>query len=107
MSKVIVITGASKNLGKSMAIGLSRLGHRIVLTGRKMTELQEIVPKLESEYLLFEGNINNYNDCRLIMEQAVQKFGQVDVLVNNASLFLAKNLQDSTCLLYTSDAADE
>ena len=96
MSKVIVITGASKNLGKSLAVGLSRLGHRLVLTGRKMVELEELSGRLESEYLLFEGNINHYTDCQNVMQQAVHKFGQVDVLINNASLFLAKNLQNSS-----------
>jgi NADP-dependent 3-hydroxy acid dehydrogenase YdfG len=96
MSKVIIITGASKNLGKSLAIGLSRKGHKMVLAGRNLFELTEVGQRIPGEYLAIECDITDYPSCQSLISKTVEKFGKVDVLINNASLFLASNLQDSS-----------
>lgn len=96
MGKVIIITGATKGIGKALAIGLSREGYNVVATGRKLSELQNLEERLNGEHLIEQCDITNYNDCQNIVNKTLEKFGKIDVLINNASSFLNKSLLNAT-----------
>jgi 3-oxoacyl-[acyl-carrier protein] reductase len=87
--KVAVITGASRGIGRSIALALAAAGARIVAVdlGLDDTEkLAEEVRALGGEALAVQGNVTVAADTERMIEAAVGKFGRVDILVNNAGI---------------------
>lgn len=95
MSKVVIITGAGKRLGKAFAIGLSRPGHNVVASGTNQAELDELANRLEGEYLTQVCDITNIEDCKKLIAAVKDKFGRVDVLINNAAVYEEASLVDT------------
>ena len=81
---------------KALAVGLSREGYTVIATGRKLPELQELDKRLQGEYLIEQCDITNYEDCQRVAAKIIERFGRIDVLINNASSFLDKSLLDAT-----------
>ncbi len=90
MDKVALITGASRGIGKEIAIALAKDGFNIALNCRKENEsVLEIKEKLENfnvKCLVVEGDISNFDDTSLIAKKTIEEFGKIDVLVNNAGI---------------------
>jgi len=87
--KVAVVTGASRGIGKSIALALARQGARIVavdITLKGMDELLTEIQALGSEGIAVEGNVTVTADTEKMIDQAVAAFGRVDILVNNAGI---------------------
>jgi len=88
-NKVAIVTGASRGLGQSMAVGLAEAGCDIVgISYSDSLETKAMVEKLGRKYLsiaidLIKVNQKSLND---IVDQVVQTFGHIDILVNNAGI---------------------
>ncbi|WP_104086740.1 SDR family oxidoreductase [Arthrobacter sp. GMC3] len=88
MSKVILITGAGRGLGPNIARQALSAGHRVIATGRRPEKIQELLG--ESENLLVTAlDITSTSEAVKVVKSAVEKFGQMDALINNASTFQA------------------
>ncbi len=87
--KVILVTGGGTGLGKSMCQYFSELGAKLVITSRRQEVLDataaEITEATGNEVLAISGDVRNYEDVERVIQTAYDKFGQVDVLVNNAA----------------------
>jgi NAD(P)-dependent dehydrogenase (short-subunit alcohol dehydrogenase family) len=83
-SKVVVITGASQGIGAETAKAFRAQGYRVVATARS------IKPAIESDYLAIAGDITDPATARRVVDTALEHFGRVDTLVNNAGIFIAK-----------------
>jgi 3-oxoacyl-[acyl-carrier protein] reductase len=89
-NKVIIITGGSKGIGRVTALRLAKQNARLVLVSRKLADLEKMKEELQLPYdriLLVEADVSDENDCSKIVNQAVEKYGRVDVLINNAAQF--------------------
>lgn len=90
MSKVALITGATRGIGRQIAITLSKEGYHIALNYRKENEeLKSIKKEIEEnqvECLVVKGDVSNFDDCEELVKQVIEKFGKIDVLVNNAGI---------------------
>lgn len=87
--KVAVITGASRGIGRAVAIGLAHEGVHVSLIARASDELDSLVKEVEAlgvKGLAVAGDANNAADVQRLKEQTLAKFGQVDILVNNAGV---------------------
>jgi 3-oxoacyl-[acyl-carrier protein] reductase len=87
--KVAVITGASRGIGKSIALALAEQGAKIVavdITTKGMDELLAEIKALGSEGLAVEGNVTVASDAEKMIDMAVAAYGRVDILVNNAGI---------------------
>jgi NAD(P)-dependent dehydrogenase (short-subunit alcohol dehydrogenase family) len=82
--KIVIITGAGRGIGKALAIGLSRSGYSVVATGRNVTDLQQLETRLPSDHLIQKCDITVWEDCQKLIDNVIQKYGQIDVLINNA-----------------------
>ena len=90
MSKVALITGATRGIGKQIAITLSKEGYHIALNYRKENEeLESVKKEIEEnkvECFAIKGDVSNFEDCEEFVKQVIEKFGKIDVLVNNAGI---------------------
>lgn len=88
-SKVILVTGASSGIGRATALALSKAGALIVAAGRRTENLQQLVEEAPGEVLAVELDVTDRESVQRAVAAAVERFGQLDALVNNAGLMLA------------------
>ena len=90
MNKVALITGATRGIGKQIAITLSKQKYDIVITYRKENEdlknIKEEITKSDVNCLAIRGDVSNFEDCENVVKETIEKFGHIDVLVNNAGI---------------------
>jgi len=87
--KVIIITGASKGIGRAAACLLADRGGRIVLAGRDGIALQEVSRGIKSRKgvgLAVSANVCSESSVKTLVNQVVSRFGRIDVLINNAGV---------------------
>ena len=87
--KIVIITGASSGIGKALAYEFGNKGAKVVLAARNVTKLEEIVAdltKLGIQALAVQTDVTIENDCCKLMERTLDKFGKIDVLINNAGI---------------------
>ena len=83
-SKVVIVTGASQGIGAETVKAFRAQGHRVVATARS------IAPAVEADYVAVAGDIGDPATARRVVDAAIEQFGRVDTLVNNAGIFIAK-----------------
>lgn len=90
MDKCALITGATRGIGKQIAITLAKQGYNIALNYRKENEeLENSKKEIEEigvQVLAVKGDVSNFEDCENFVKQVIERFGQIDVLVNNAGI---------------------
>ena len=89
-NQVILLTGASKGIGKVTAKKLSGLNPKLILVSRNINDLEKIRKEfsvIDSNLLLIGANVSVEEDCQRIVSEAAAKFGTIDVLINNAAQF--------------------
>ena len=90
MDKVAMITGATRGIGKQIALTLANEGYNIVLNYRtENDELKQLKNEIESKNvkcLAVQGDVTNFEDCKQMIESTIEEFGKIDVLVNNAGI---------------------
>ncbi|HZC05789.1 MAG TPA: SDR family oxidoreductase [Ktedonobacterales bacterium] len=85
--KVVVITGASSGLGEATARRLAQEGARLVLGARRIERLQALAEELAlGKDAAVQTDVTEYAQVRRLVDQAMQTYGRVDVMVNNAGL---------------------
>ncbi|UDY24397.1 3-oxoacyl-ACP reductase FabG [Nocardioides sp. Kera G14] len=90
----VVVTGASKGIGKGIARVFTDAGARVLITGRSEAALAEAAAELGCEYAV--GDVASREDCLVIAARAVELFGGIDVLCANAGIFPSARLADMT-----------
>ena len=94
--KVVVITGASSGLGQATARMLSAQGAIVVLGARRVERIEALAKKLSAaggQALALRTDVTRAADVQRLVDAAVEKFGRVDVLVNNAGLMPSSPLE--------------
>jgi NAD(P)-dependent dehydrogenase (short-subunit alcohol dehydrogenase family) len=88
--KVAIITGASRGIGAGLVAGYRGAGYAVVGVARTAS------PTEEPDYLLIEGDITEAATAQRVVDQAVERFGRIDTLVNNAGVYIGKPFTDYT-----------
>ncbi len=90
MSKVALITGATRGIGKQIAITLAKEGYDIAINYRKDNEdLQNTKKEIEEtgrKCLTVQGDVSSFEDSERFVKEVLEEYGQIDVLVNNAGI---------------------
>jgi len=87
--KIVVITGASSGLGEATARHLSSLGAGVVLAARRIDRLETLAGEVNSKggrALAIATDVTNCSQVKSLVDRAVQAFGRIDVMINNAGL---------------------
>jgi NAD(P)-dependent dehydrogenase (short-subunit alcohol dehydrogenase family) len=90
--KVALITGGSRGIGKATAINFARAGADVIVTSRKIEDLQEVaaeVEKLGRKSMAVSTHVGRMDQINSLVEKVVAKFGKIDILVNNAGTSIA------------------
>ena len=88
-SKVVIITGGGSGIGKACASAFLARGYRVVISGRRMEKLQEVIGEFNpySEHILaVQADVSVEEDGKRIIDETLAKFGRIDVLINNAGI---------------------
>jgi NAD(P)-dependent dehydrogenase (short-subunit alcohol dehydrogenase family) len=83
--RVALVTGASKGIGRSIAATLAASGAKVMLSSRKQDALDEAAAGMDGEVAAFAANAGDPDEAEACVAATVDRFGRVDVLVNNAA----------------------
>jgi len=88
--KVVLVTGGSRGLGKAMVTAFAARGASVIIASRKIDACREVAEQVAREHgavtLPQACNVSSWADCDALVDAAYDRFGRVDVLVNNAGL---------------------
>lgn len=87
--KVVIITGASSGIGAALAREFAKCGSKVVIaarTGTKLTELENELSGSSQNVISLVTDVTREEDCCRLIEFAVERFGKIDILINNAGL---------------------
>ncbi len=87
--KVVLITGGSSGIGKACAERFGIEGGRICITGRNAQNLEAVAKELGDkniEVITVQGDVANENDCVRMINETLNNYGRIDVLINNAGI---------------------
>jgi len=95
-SRVVVITGASAGIGAALATELGARGDRVVLAARRERLLNDVAGRIGADALAVPTDVTRRADVELLRDRAIERFGHVDVWVNNAGRGISKPTLDLT-----------
>ena len=100
MSKVIIVTGASRGIGRNIAYNLAVNGYRVIANyNNSETEAQKLKQQIEDKGLeidLFKANVSKRSEVKKLVDYVIEKYGRIDVLINNAGIAEQKLFTDIT-----------
>ncbi len=95
--KVVIITGGGSGIGKALAEVFARKGSKILITGRREEPLVEVARTLDREGLVVEvlvSDVSRPQDNQVMAAFALERFGRIDVLINNAGISMRALFED-------------
>lgn len=100
-NKVIIITGACTGIGKCIAEKCVSEGAKVLINGLEKEEGQKLIQKLGDENaILVIGDITQSKTPSLLVKSAIDKFGQLDAIVNNAAFIAQSDIQNTTVAFF-------
>jgi len=88
-NKAAIVTGGNSGIGRATARLFCKEGAKVVITGRRDAENKKIVDEITAEggeIIAIQGDVSKMTDCKKVVDGTVQKYGRLDVLVNNAGI---------------------
>lgn len=98
--KVCLVTGATAGIGKEIARGLSKLGATVAIAGRSREKCEQAMQETKSASY-FVADLSSQAEVRRLAEEFSSKYDRLDVLVNNAGVFLAEKKMTQDDIEYT------
>jgi 3-oxoacyl-[acyl-carrier protein] reductase len=98
-NKVAIITGAAEGIGKAYALGFMREGAKVVIADinlRAAAALERAIIKRGGEALASRTDVSKLEDVQEMVQKTVERFGQVDILLNNAAMYLRNRAVKTT-----------
>lgn len=90
MNKVALITGGTRGIGKEIAYTLAEENYDIIINYRteneELMKLKKDIEQKRVRCLLLKGDVSNFEDCKKLVEEAINRMNHIDVLVNNAGI---------------------
>jgi len=90
LNKTVIVTGSSRGLGRAIAIAFSKKGANVVLNysqdKKSADEVYSYIKKYNENVIVIKGDVTKRNDIKRLFDKTINKFGSIDVLVNNAGI---------------------
>ena len=87
--KVVVITGASRGLGRTMALGFAEAGATVVVSSRKLEACEEVAAEIRTaggRAWAQACHVGDWDECEALIDAVARRFDRIDVLINNAGI---------------------
>ncbi len=100
--RVVIITGASSGIGRALAFAFARRAARVVLVARRADRLEAVRREIEpytDDVLVIPADVTDAAQLQHVVDQTVETFGRIDVLVNNAGVCLSGPFQNQDSAL--------
>jgi short-subunit dehydrogenase len=97
--KIIVVTGASEGIGRALCLALAPQRPRLAIAARNEGRLNELMKEIESkgaQALIVPTDVTSEEACKRLIRMTIEKWGSIDVLVNNAGGTMWTNFEDIT-----------
>lgn len=85
-NKVVVVTGSARGIGRSLAESFAKLGAKVVVTDLDQALCEQVAKEISADAIGVKANVTSADDIEALFQSAVEKFGRVDVVVNNAGI---------------------
>ncbi len=99
-NKVVLITGASRGIGKATALEFAKEGAKLIInyieSEKEANDVVNEVKKLGSDAIAIKCDISDEKQVKIMIEKTIKKFGKVDILINNAGVVFDASLKDKT-----------
>jgi dehydrogenase/reductase SDR family protein 7B len=95
--KVVIVTGASSGIGRATAVEFARSGSKVILASRSLSRIVELENELKAknyDVTAIQTDVSSEEDCRIMVEKTVQKYGKIDILINNAGVSMKGLFKD-------------
>lgn len=90
MNKIVLITGATRGIGKQIALTFAESGYDVAINYRTENEdlknTQKEIEEKNVRCLAVKGDVSKFEDCEKLVKEVIQEFGKIDVLVNNSGI---------------------
>jgi NADP-dependent 3-hydroxy acid dehydrogenase YdfG len=99
MEPVVLITGASQGIGRATAMVFAERGYRMVLAARQPDRLEALAQELRNRHhaaIAVPTDVRDPNQVKTLVEKGIDAFGAIDVLVNNAGVYLSGPVEEFT-----------
>lgn len=98
--KVVIITGSSRGIGAACATEFAEAGYNVVIhcnsNVERAKEVSDKCKSLGAEVLAVQADVSKYEECEKLVKATIEKFGRIDVLVNNAGIETNGSIMDTT-----------
>jgi short-subunit dehydrogenase len=95
-NKVVVVTGGSDGIGKALTEALLKLGAKVATCGRNVQKLETLSAANKGlPLLIMVADVSKEDDCKKFIEETLQKFGGIDILINNAGISMRALFKDT------------
>lgn len=89
--KTVLVTGATRGIGKEIAISMAKAGYDVAINYRTKTdELEKLKSEIENEFhvkcAFVQGNVANFEEVEKMVKETIEQLGKIDILVNNAGI---------------------
>lgn len=87
--KVVLVTGSSRGIGRSIAVKFAKLGAKVVINYRSNVEEANVIAEILSSYgecMCIQADVSKEREVKKMVDSIVEKFGHIDILVNNAGI---------------------
>jgi len=96
-NKVVIITGASEGIGRALSLKFAEQRAKVIISARNEKRLNELKIEIESSgasALVVPTDVTDKNACKNLIKSAIEEYGQIDVLVNNAGRTMWTSFED-------------
>lgn len=95
--KVVIVTGGSSGIGRACALRFAKAGARVVISARsgdRLAQVEQELHALGADVLSVQADVANENDCVRLINETLNRFGRIDVLINNAGISMRALFRD-------------
>ncbi|OYR22182.1 SDR family NAD(P)-dependent oxidoreductase [Brucella pseudogrignonensis] len=97
-AKIALVTGASRGIGRAIAVGMAKRGFDIAINDieRQKDAMQDVAKEIEASgrrVLTVYADVSNKTDVETMVQKTVEKFGRIDAVVNNAGILIASDVE--------------
>ena len=98
-NKVAIVTGSRRGIGKAIALALAKAGANVVVSDINLDDCNKVVEEIKAingNALAVKADVSNPEDVSQMINLTTEKFGKVNILINNAGIYMQKSLTDVT-----------